>query len=212
MLQKNTIESGTLELLNQLSVDPNLQNFCLAGGTALALQIGHRKSIDLDFFSLENFDTNSLLQYLESEYGFNMDYSALYTLKGHINSIKVEFISHKYPLVAPFVEYEKIKLYSIGDIAAMKLNAIAGNGTRSKDFIDIYFLLERYDIQSIVQFYEKKYQARNLFHVLKSLSYFDDLQTIDWPVLVKQKELTLEDVEQRISDHMVKFLKENRLY
>ncbi|ALO15590.1 hypothetical protein L21SP5_01951 [Salinivirga cyanobacteriivorans] len=209
MLQKNTIEPGTLELLEHLCADANLKNFSLAGGTALALQIGHRKSIDLDFFTIDVFDADTLLQYLEEKYNFSLDYSALYTLKGHINSIKIEFLTHKYPLIDPIIESDKVRLYSVRDITAMKLNAIAGNGTRSKDFIDVYFLLEEYTVNQMVKFYELKYKNRNLFHVVKSLHYFDDLQTHDWPIMVKEKGLKLEEVKKRISKSVERFLKEN---
>ncbi len=141
MLYKNTVEKRTLELLIKLQSNPEFSNFYLAGGTALALQIGHRKSIDLDFFSLHDFDNNYLLEFLEHDFEFYLDYSDKNTLKGSINDIKIDILSHKYPLVKQVVKYDRIILYSVEDIIAMKLNAIAGNGTRSKDFIDIYFTL-----------------------------------------------------------------------
>ena len=70
MLQKNTIHQNSLELLKKLQADNELNEFHLAGGTSLALQIGHRKSIDLDLFSQTNFDVNYLLEYLEQNYNF----------------------------------------------------------------------------------------------------------------------------------------------
>jgi len=138
MLQKNAVEPSTLELLIALQNERELKNFHLAGGTSLALQIGHRKSIDLDFFSIYDFETSNLQEFLENKYHFKTDYISINTLKGNIQNIKIDFISHKYQLVNPIIETENTRLYSIEDIAAMKLNAIAGNGTRSKDFIDIY--------------------------------------------------------------------------
>jgi hypothetical protein len=73
------------------------------------------------------------------------------------------------------------------DIAAMKLNAIAGNGTRSKDFIDVYFLLKEFSVQQLLSFYQTKYSQRNSLHVLKSLIYFDDISMADWPEMVLEK-------------------------
>ncbi len=70
MLQKNTIQESTLELLKELQKSKLLKNFHLAGGTSLALQIGHRMSIDLDLFSQNDFDTNYLLEYLENKFNF----------------------------------------------------------------------------------------------------------------------------------------------
>lgn len=202
MLYKNTIGESTLELLKSLQTDKELNGFSLAGGTSLALQIGHRKSIDLDLFSLNDFDTNYLLEYLEQNYDFMTDYSLKNTLKGRIENVKIDLISHKYALVEPFVKQESIQLYSLEDIAAMKLNAIAGNGTRSKDFIDIYFILKEFTVAEILEFYKKKYQSRNTFHVIKSLTYFDDINLSDWPEMLLEKELTLDTVKQNIEMHV----------
>ncbi|MDG5800650.1 nucleotidyl transferase AbiEii/AbiGii toxin family protein [Marinilabiliaceae bacterium ANBcel2] len=198
MLHKNTIQPGTLELLKILQSDEVLKSFYLAGGTSLALQIGHRQSVDLDFFTTDDFDVNFLLEFLESNYNFHSDFTANNTLKGFIDSIKVDFISHKYPLVKNIRSLENIKLYSIEDIAAMKLNAIAGNGTRSKDFIDLYFILNEYSVSQLIDFYSTKYKTRNTFHVVKSMVYFDDVSTEDWPLMILEKNLNLEKIKRTI--------------
>ena len=207
MLQKNTIHKSSLELLKKLQTDSELNEFHLAGGTSLALQIGHRKSIDLDLFSQTNFDVNYLLEYLEQNYNFKSDYTAQNTLKGSINNIKIDLICHKYSLVKPILKIENTRLYSIEDIAAMKLNAIAGNGTRSKDFIDIYFLLKKYSVKELLNFYKKKYKVRNLLHILKSLNYFDDINTQDWPEMILEKNLLLSNVKKYIENHIIIFSK-----
>lgn len=198
MLQKNAIQPGTLELLTQLQSEEALNNFNLAGGTSLALQIGHRRSIDLDLFSTDDFEVNFLLEFLETNYNFHSDFTANNTLKGSIDSVKVDFISHKYPLIKNIREVEHIKLYSVEDIAAMKLNAIAGNGTRSKDFIDLYFLLKEYSVTQLIDFYSQKYKTRNTFHVVKSMVYFDDISLQDWPVMVLEKNLNMDKVKKII--------------
>jgi len=205
MLYKNTIEPSTLELLRNLQKDILLQKFHLAGGTSLALQIGHRKSIDLDLFTNEDFDTNYILEYLEQNYNFKLDYISINTLKGSIQEIKVDFISHKYKLVSEITELEDVRLFSVQDIAAMKLNAITGNGTRVKDFIDIYFLLKIHSLNELVKFYNIKYNSRNQLHVIKSLNYFEDITLQDWPVLLKEKKLTFKKLTQNIQKHINKF-------
>ncbi|MCF6184118.1 MAG: nucleotidyl transferase AbiEii/AbiGii toxin family protein [Bacteroidales bacterium] len=205
MLYKDTIENSTLELLKKLQADTELSAFKLAGGTSLALQIGHRKSIDLDLFSQNNFDSNYLLEYLEENYNFAVDYTSKNTLKGSIKNIKIDLISHKYNLVKPFVKTENIILYSVEDIAAMKLNAISGNGTRSKDFIDIYFILKRFSVAEILEFYKKKYKLRNSLHVIKSLNYFNDIDTQDWPEMLLEKQISIEQVKQNIEIHIKNF-------
>lgn len=205
MLQKNTVKTSTLELLRKLQTTDELKNFHLAGGTSLALQIGHRKSIDLDLFTQEGFDTNYILEFLEERFDFRLDFSSKNTLKGSIDKIKIDIISHKYALVNPIIEIENIRLYSIQDITAMKLNAIAGNGTRSKDFIDIYFILKQFSVKEILCFYKKKYKSRNVLHILKSLNYFDDISIQDWPEMILEKKLTVAKVREVIEGYVKDF-------
>jgi hypothetical protein len=207
MLHKEAIEPGSLELVKNLQSDIKLAGFNLAGGTSLAMQIGHRKSIDLDLFTLDDFDSNSLLEYLEDAFRFKLNFSSVNTLKGHIDDINVDFISHKYPVVKQPLSEEGMRLYSIEDIAAMKLNAIAGNGTRSKDFIDIYFILRQYKIDDILSFYKTKYTGRNQLHVIKSLTYFDEIRTHDFPKMILEKELSLTEVRNLISLNVNNFSK-----
>ena len=90
MLYKNAVDSSTLDLLIQLQHKEYLKDFFLVGGTALALKIGHRKSIDLDLFSTISFDTNHLLENLSADFPFKLFFSATNTLKGSINQIQVE--------------------------------------------------------------------------------------------------------------------------
>ncbi len=205
MLYKNTIESGTLELLKSLQATTLLKDFMLVGGTSLALQIGHRKSIDLDLFIQIDFDTNVILEFLEQKFNFKADYMSLNTLKGSIDNIKIDILSHKYPYVKSPIELENIKLLSVEDISAMKLNAIAGNGSRSKDFIDLYFILKQFKVNEIIEFYKIKYSNRNLLHVLKSLMYFEDVSMDDWPVMVLEKDLTMKKVKETIIKQVLNY-------
>ena len=207
MLQKEAIEPGTLQLLKVLQADSMFEKFHLADGTGLALQLGHRLSVDLDLFSLTPFDTDLYLEYLEKKYQFISDYRAAGTLKGSINNIKVDFISHPYILVMPVVELEQIRIYSEADIAAMKVNAIAGNGTRSKDFVDLCFLLDLFSIDQILGFYQTKYNDRNTFHALKSLNYFEEVDLSDWPLQIKNNKLTWEKVKTTIDKHCKAYIK-----
>jgi len=207
MLQKEAISPGVLELLKSLQADPVLDLFHLAGGTGLALHLGHRISFDLDMFSEAGFDTNFFREYLIDRHHFNVDFSAYNTLKGSIGNIKVDFIAHPYKRVSPLIEEEKLRIYSVPDIAAMKLNAIAGSGTRSKDFVDLYFLLETFSIEQLLKFYETKYTGSNILHVVKSLNYFDDVDLSDWPVIIKERDLTWEKVKTEIDIKVKDFIK-----
>ncbi len=207
MLQKEAVEPRTLQLLEAIQADSMFAEFHLAGGTGLALQLGHRLSIDLDLFSTKAFDNNLILEHLEKEYQFILDYRAINTLKGSIRNIKVDFITHGYDLIEPTVNTEKIRLYSLADIAAMKINTITGNGTRSKDFVDLYFLLFKYSVGQMLKFYQNKYNDRNTFHAFKSLNYFDEVDMSDWPTLINNKNLSWEKVKAEINKQCEEHLK-----
>lgn len=205
MLYKEAIEPSTLELLIELQKADILSNFYLAGGTSLAMQMGHRKSIDLDLFTQNDFDVNGILEFLEEQFKFKMDYSAKNTLKGSVENTKIDLISHKYPFIKKPVHIWGARIFSVEDIAARKLNVIAGDGTRSKDFIDIYFLLKQYSVKEILDFYSIKYKTRNLLHIIKSLNYFEDIDTHDWPEMLLEKDLSLSKVEQTIEKHIISY-------
>jgi predicted nucleotidyltransferase component of viral defense system len=207
MLHKSTIDASTLELLRQLQQKEYLKGFYLVGGTALALKMGHRKSVDLDLFSNFSFDTNQLLENLSADFPFKLLFSANNTLKGSINQVQVDILAHRYPLVAEPVIIENISMLSNEDIAAMKLNAISVSGQRVKDFIDIYYLLRTYTVEEMTEFYKKKYSQYNDANVLKSLCWFDDIDLSDWPVLLESPQLNWKTVKNSIEKATLTYLK-----
>ena len=170
MLRKETVGEPTLELLKELMQDNLLKDFFLVGGTALSLQIGHRISIDLDLFSQNSFDKELLLTALERNYNFQLSYQAPNTLKGKIAGVQIDLITHNYPLIKPLIELEGVRMAAPEDIAAMKLNAISGTGTRLKDFIDIAYLSSTMPLSNMMDAYEAKYQSRNPTMVIKALN------------------------------------------
>lgn len=207
MLHKETVDNITLELIRKVQSDKVFKDFILVGGTALSLQIGHRISIDIDFFTKEEFDPREMLQYLEANYGFQEQYSHTNTLKGIINGVFIDLLRHNYRYVAEPIEINGIRMADKQDIAAMKVNAIAGNGTRVKDFIDIYFLLKEFSFSDIIDFYKIKYESRNEFHAIKSLTYFDEIVTEPWPKMIKEKNLSFEILTKEIIRNRDLFLK-----
>lgn len=198
MLQKRAVEPKTLELIQKLQADIELQKFILVGGTSLALHIGHRVSVDIDLFTVENFDTEAMLQHLEKNYRFNLQYRHKNTLKGFIKNIFVDLITHPYSIIKPVITSENVRMAAKEDIAAMKINAISGDGTRVKDFIDLYFLLKEYSLKEIMDFYKQKYAQRNIFHAIKSITYFEDVDFSAWPNLIKEKDLTPEKLKNNL--------------
>jgi len=165
----------TFDLLHKIQQDTFFSDFFLVGGTALALQIDHRLSIDLDFFSILPFDNQQMETYLSEKYGFHTDYVATNTLKGFVQNIKVDFLTHAYPLVRPLVQEDGLSLASLEDIGAMKLNAIAHSGNRQKDFYDLFFLLGYHSLQELLLVYQTKYSNSNPIIPLKGISWFDDI-------------------------------------
>lgn len=198
MLYKETVTPSTLELLRKLMDDPELQDFVLVGGTSLALQIGHRVSVDLDLFSIHSFVETDLNQYLIDQYHFETDFLARSTVKGEIEGVQIDCLSHAYPLVGETNMYENIRLASIQDIAAMKLNAISGNGTRIKDFIDIAYLAEYMSLNEMLASYQSKYKTMNVLIPVKALTYFDEIN-FDEPIkMLSSKKFNWKKIENRI--------------
>lgn len=206
MLRKETVTETTLGLIQRLQCDIFFKDFFLVGGTALSLQIGHRISIDIDLFSKNPFKNQDFVEYLEQNYDFHLHYMHTNSIKGTINGVFLDLVTHNYPFVTDTIFDENVKMLSKQDIAAMKVNAITGNGTRSKDFIDIYFLLQEFSFAEIVSFYMKKYGNRNEFLAIKSLTYFNDISYDDWPHLILEPNLTKEKIMKTIVSHRDLFL------
>ena len=193
MLYTATVESTTLQLLKNLCGEGPLKAFNLVGGTALALQIGHRKSVDLDLFSTEQFDAVQLTAWLQAKYGFQTLFQGSNSLMGVIHGVKVDFIAYPYRLIDQLVVEAGVRLCGLRDIAAMKLSAITQNGTRLKDFVDVAFLSSRMPFADMLEAYETKYLGSSRLSPMKALSYFNDIdfaQTVvmtsgefNWPTV-----------------------------
>jgi hypothetical protein len=205
MLHQEAVETSTLELIKSLQSKPYLDGFYLVGGTALSLVLGHRKSLDIDLFSNFDFDAGALMEKIHRDYPYNVNYTASNTLKGNIGVIEVDLLAHRYKYIKEPVIDSGIQLLSLPDIIAMKLNAIATSGQRTKDFIDIYYLLDKYDIGNMLSFYLKKYQQENDSVILKSLIYFDDIDLSNWPVIIRDPALSWNEVKHRLEKEVLRY-------
>lgn len=185
MLYTQTIEPATLSLLKKLMELPELSNFSLVGGTALSLYFGHRLSVDLDLFSPKEFNNHDIVPILEKHFkGFTYrNVNNPIGLFGYIDQVKVDFINqHHHPVIQPLVEEMDIRMYSIPDIIAMKINAILKRGAK-KDFWDLAKLLEHYQIEEFIQFYHKKYSSQQLLiSIPQALIYFEDAEESEDPI------------------------------
>lgn len=175
MLSLRTIEPHTLELLRALMQEAALSELRLVGGTALALQYGHRSSVDLDLFGKIDVDGYEL-QSILSKYGvLKVENETKIIHQYYIDNIKVDIVNYPFEWISPIIEEDGIRLASPIDIAAMKVNAIEGRGTK-KDFIDMYMLLQHYSLKEIIAFYQQKYPNYSIFRALRSLTYFEDAE------------------------------------
>lgn len=203
MLHTATVAPNTLGLLIELMKKPYLQRFFLVGGTALSMQIGHRISIDLDMFTIEPFDTAELKSNLEDDFpAFQVILESQNTLITTINDIKVDFIRFKYGFAYPLLVVDKIRLANVKDIAPMKLDAITGRG-KKKDFFDLYFLLKKYTLPEIFDLYQSKYQHSTIFHVIKSITYFQEAETEPDPVII-DKNVSWIKVKKKLTEEVNK--------
>jgi hypothetical protein len=185
MLQYRTVAPATVELLKSLMQSPILTDFCLAGGTSLSLQIGHRESYDLDFFSNKPFSTDEIYLKLKQGFDANMVSQSEYILISLIKDIKVDCVFHPFPFKHNATEIDGIRLFHIEDIAAMKLAAVAGRG-RKRDFYDLFYLLREFSLPQILDLYAVKYGEAAVFHAVRSLTYFGDAESDADPILFEK--------------------------
>lgn len=175
MLHTETVETGTLALLKKILNDKEFQTFNLAGGTALSLQLGHRKSIDLDLFTDKDFDAKKLSDHLVKTYNVQNIGCVKNAVFCRVNNIKVDILSHQYPLVDKVQVVEGVRMLSLTDIGAMKLNAILYNGTRLKDFVDMHCLVQNVPLHKLTEAFENKYPDVNKQMAQAGLLYHHDI-------------------------------------
>jgi predicted nucleotidyltransferase component of viral defense system len=184
MLHTFAVQESTLVLLKELQKIPVLNDLRLVGGTALALQLGHRRSIDLDFFGSINMNGTSICKILTNA-GFDAfserDAANIHVFR--INNVKVDMVNYPFAWLESPVEIDGIRMAGLKDIVAMKLEAITNRGTR-KDFVDFYFLSQHFSLNQMLDIYLDKYTRGSIFNVLRSLCYFNDAETVPMPEML----------------------------
>jgi hypothetical protein len=175
MLHIQTVETRTLDLIKTLMADNQLRDFNLVGGTALSLKLGHRISIDIDLFSTSSFTSKELAQHLIEHYDAEKVRTLTNAVFCLINGVKVDLLSHQYPLIRHLDVLDGVRMVSLEDIAAMKLNAIYGSGRRLKDFVDMYVLLEKFSLDQMLQSCNTKYHDLNIQLVKYAVIYHENI-------------------------------------
>lgn len=162
--------------------------FYLAGGTALSLQLGHRRSVDLDFFSPTEdipsvrVDLEDSLSALKPELSDPSWGNLVFVVK----NVRVGFYGYGYALLNPLVQDESLRLASLEDIALMKMDALLSRANR-KDFYDLYFIAQNISLRRLFDLAPKKYPSVRDFEVqaTKRLIYFESAERDREPNLLK---------------------------
>lgn len=174
MLYFDAVPAVVSHLLGSLAPLPALDRFSLAGGTSLALRYGHRMSVDLDFLTTEVFEPE-VLQAGLSLTNATVVARTVGSLTLDAQGTKLDFLRHAYPLIKEPETFGEIRMLSVPDVTAMKLNAIANRGSK-KDFFDLCELLKRHSLSEMLEFFEMKYRNSDRFIVLRSLAWFEDAE------------------------------------
>lgn len=186
-------QQALLELLSRIA---EVRTFYLAGGTALALYLGHRRSRDFDFFRAKEFAPQDLLSVLRETGELDVLLEATGTLTVALRGVPTSFFRYDYPLLRPLHESPwGLLVADPEDIAAMKLAALAGRGSR-KDFVDLYFHARRIaPLEQVFELFREKYRGVSVdpYHLLRSLTFFDDAEAEAMPELLA--EVTWEEIK-----------------
>lgn len=202
----NALSKNAADALAILGKSGILKDAYLAGGTACALQLGHRLSYDLDFFTDKEFSTATTLKQLEQLPGFKLSETEKWTILGSFPKVKFSYFYYPYPLVDKTAPFSKIRVASLLDIAAMKIAAICDRGTK-RDFVDLYFIIENeISLGQILRFYDKKYGklSNNLYHIMRSLQYFADAESQKVKMV---KKFSWEEVKKFFQNQTIKLAK-----
>lgn len=180
-----------LKTLRLLGPEVSARGFYLGGGTALALQLGHRRSVDFDWFLDGRIpDPLLLARELQETVPFVTTRIEPRTLFGTVNGVRVSFFEFRYPLLdapVPWPDYD-CRLASLRDIACMKLSAIVQRGSK-KDFVDLFALgQEGYQLADMLGWYRTKFSIEDIGHVLYALAYFDDADAERMPRMLREVE------------------------
>lgn len=205
----DTLSPNTFRGIKFLGQKQLLPEACyLAGGTAIALRLGHRQSIDLDFFTTKKFNEQITVRELEQTGKFVKDQLAWQTIMGEFYGVKFSLFYYSYKVLDQADDFYGIKIAGLKDLAPMKLHAIEDRGTK-RDFIDLFWLCRHIDLTDIGRLYNQKYGQfeERKYMIYKALNYFEDaekdkrklkmLESVDW-----------EKVKQYFNDQ-VKILNKN---
>jgi hypothetical protein len=185
MWHREVVTADTQDILGKIA-PALLPGSYLAGGTGLALHLGHRRSRDLDFFAPSLFDEGMLAQRFERLGETRLAAKAASTLHLTLEGVKISVFGYEYPLLFPPLPFESVDVADPRDIACMKISAIAARGLK-RDFIDLYAVARQYPLAHLLELFHRKYAKAQVsgIHLRKSLVYFEDADRDPDPDLIQ---------------------------
>ncbi len=174
-----TLPTSAQRIFARLGREPSVRPFYLAGGSACALQLGHRISVDLDFFAPEMYEPARLVSRLEKIGKVTIQQQSRGTFVGLLAETQISFFYYGYPLLQSPTDFRGVRIASLLDIALMKITAISQRG-RKRDFVDLFFICkeERVALNDLLRRIPEKYPSLSYpsYHLLRALTYFDDAE------------------------------------
>ncbi len=207
-IYKKSFPDAGWRVLKNLKVMLKKHKAILAGGTALALRLGHRISADLDFFTEEDFDVESVISDIKkTKLRFQVISEGEKYLIAYVEGIKFSIFKYEYPFMEKPLLHEGIPIGGILDIASMKVIVISQRGTK-RDFVDLYFILQGIPFHRIAEHMIKRFDREriNPLHIGKSLVYFSDAESNPEPEYIKGKEVSWEKVKKFFRSHVKQFV------
>ncbi len=206
MLQYQTVSPGTVTLIRQLMSMPEVDPFLLVGGTSLSLQLGHRISVDLDFFTDKSFDVDSLRVALSTTIpSFEILRMSKTGFTCNAQGIKCDFFNWAVPFIEQPITEDGLRLCSLKDIAAFKLDAISTRKEK-KDYRDIDALLNYFTLAELVSFHQKKFSYMSIKVVLDALSEIDLADNSEEPTILVPRDWN--EIKQRIKESWLHYINE----
>ena len=173
MLYYKTVSPNLITILKRLMSFSELSEFRLVGGTSLALQVGRRKSVDIDFFCEKEFDNRKLQFFLQKTFErFVLDWQNNEGFVARVDDVKVDFFNWHIPFIYPLIEIDNIRMADKREIAAMKMEAITGRKEK-KDFVDVAVLLREYEFKELLSAFKIRYPFISHKFVIESLTAID---------------------------------------
>lgn len=182
----HTLDSQARELFIGLGREPWIEAFYLAGGSAAALHLGHRVSVDLDFFSEQAYEVEPLVQRLRALGRLTIQQQSPGTMVGRLDGVRISFFTYPYPLLEKPIIVDGVRVASLSDIALMKIVAIGQRG-RMRDFVDLVFICRAgWSLEELLRRIPQKYTTVSYpsYHLLRALTYFDDAEGDEPPKML----------------------------